>query len=83
MEKLIEILGIASTVVIIMQLFRPYAWFVNKINGVKPFSCELCMCLWTYAVYSVCSYGWGSEMVLESFLCGFIGYLISLKFIKW
>lgn len=83
MEKVLEILGVATAVVIIMQFFRPYAWFVNKVKSIKPFSCELCMCLWTYVVYAVCSYGFSREVVLEAFICAFIGYLVSLKFIKW
>ena len=83
MKTLIEILGIASGVVVIMHSVPVYAWFVNKVGGIKPFSCELCMCFWTYLSFSMVTHGWRHETLLESFICSFVGYLISLKFLKW
>lgn len=83
METTIEIFGVASFVIIVMHTFQPYAWIVSKIKNIKPFSCELCMCLWTYFIYHISMYGFSTETVLESFICAVVGYLLSIKFIKW
>ena len=80
---LIEIFGIACGVSIVMSQSKLYAWLVNKIGGIKPFSCELCMAYWTYLLYAICNYGFGIESVLNAFICAYIGYLASTKFLKW
>ena len=80
---IIEILGIACGVSIMMSQFRWYAWFVEKTNNLKPFSCELCMAFWTYLIYSMSMHTFTVESVLNAFICSYVAYLTSTKFLKW
>ena len=82
-EYLIEIIGIACGVSIVMSQSRIYAWFVNKTKQIKPFSCEMCMTFWVYIIYSVCNYPISIHSFLSAFICAYLGYLTSTKFLKW
>ena len=80
---IIEVLGIACGVSIIMSQAKWYAWFVEKIKNRKPFSCEMCMSFWVYLLYSTLVHGINIETVLNAFICSFTGYLISIKLCSW
>ena len=80
---LIELFGIASMVTIIMQTFPLYAKFVQWTGQMKPFSCELCMCFWTHLIFVSIRHGLTIDGLLSSFVCAIIGYIITLKFVKW
>ena len=80
---LIEIFGIACAVAIIMSQFKPYAWLVEKVLTFKPFNCEMCMAFWCYLAYSLCNYNFSIETIMNAFICSYIGYLTSTKFLKW
>jgi hypothetical protein len=82
-EYLIELIGIACAVVIVMSQAKWYAWFVEKIGGLKPFSCELCMSFWIYLFYSLYTNGPSVETFLSAFICSYIAYLLSTKLLKW
>ena len=83
LQWIIEVLGIACAVSIVMSQSKLYAWFVNKVKGVKPFSCELCMAFWSYLIYAIPQYEFSVEMVFSAFICGFVGFYTSSKFLKW
>jgi hypothetical protein len=87
MKELILLFGIPSGVVILMHEltffgYRIYPPIVKLLNF-KPFTCELCLSFWTH--FGIVSYLNGFDIygVTSSLLAGVIGYLISLKFIKF
>jgi hypothetical protein len=87
MKELILLFGIPSAIVILMHEltvfgYRIYPQIVKRLNF-KPFTCELCLSFWTH--FGVVSYLNGFDIygVASSFTAGLIGYMISLKFIKF
>lgn len=85
MKIAIEILGVACMVIVIMTNTRIYAKFVQITKEVKPFSCEVCMCFWSYLIYSIIKNGITLETadmtILSAFICSVVGYYVSNKFL--
>mgnify|MGYP000400879725 CR=1 FL=1 len=91
MENLIEfitlLIGIPAGVVIIMhelEILGRRIWpLVVKVLNFKPFNCEICLSFWAYFITAGLLNGFTLYNLLASFIAGFLGYLFSIKFIKF
>ena len=83
----ILLFGIPAVVVIIMhqlEIFNRRLWpIVVRYLNFKPFTCELCLSFWAYLITGVLINGFTIYNLVASFIAGLIGYLYSLKFIKF
>lgn len=91
MEKMLEFLillfGLPAGIVILMhqvEIFGHRIWpQVVRVLNFKPFTCELCLSFWVYFVTAGVLNGFTIYNLVASFIAGLLGYLYSIKFIKF
>ena len=86
-EFLILLIGLPAGTVILMhnlEILGVRVWpKVLRVLNFKPFTCELCLSFWVYFVTAGVLNGFTIYNLVASFIAGLLGYLISIKFIKF